>query len=69
MFNFSSILFLLFALTSTIQAESAYEVGSPNLIEIYVDVLNGNDSNSGHNRDQPLRTVTQAWNNIPRISN
>ena len=43
-----------------------YDIGTPTLTDVWVDPVNGNDANSGAVRGQALRTVTAAWNQIPR---
>jgi len=43
-----------------------YDIGVPALSDIWVDPNVGNDNNSGATRDQSLRTLTAAWNRIPR---
>lgn len=42
-----------------------YDIGAPVLADLWVDPVNGSDSNSGAARDQALRTVSAAWNAIP----
>jgi len=42
-----------------------YDAGSPGLVDIWVDPLSGDDSNSGISRNQALRTVSAAWEAIP----
>jgi hypothetical protein len=42
-----------------------YQMGNPVLIDIWVDPMNGNDQNSGNSASQALRTLSQAWYNIP----
>jgi uncharacterized protein (TIGR03437 family) len=43
-----------------------YDIGALTLTDIWVDPSAGNDNNSGATRDQSLRTLTAAWNRIPR---
>jgi hypothetical protein len=43
-----------------------YDIGSPSLTDVYVDPVNGNDSNSGNSRSSALKTLTAAWNDIPQ---
>ncbi|NOT59772.1 MAG: hypothetical protein HOP19_06050, partial [Acidobacteria bacterium] len=43
-----------------------YAIGNPTLTDIWVDPVNGNDSNSGATRAQALRTVQVAWGRTPR---
>jgi uncharacterized protein (TIGR03437 family) len=42
-----------------------YDIGSPVVTDIWVDPVNGNDSNNGSARSQALRTLAAAWNRIP----
>lgn len=52
-----------------VQAQSGdpryYNIGTPTLTDLWVDPVNGSDSNSGLTRAQPLRSVSEAWNRIP----
>jgi uncharacterized protein (TIGR03437 family) len=43
-----------------------YDIGNPTVKDIWVDANNGNDTNSGESRDRALRTLTAAWNRVPR---
>jgi len=43
----------------------AYETGTPDLVEIWVDPAAGNDARSGVSRDLALRTVSEAWRRVP----
>jgi len=43
-----------------------YDIGSPSLIDVWVDPINGDDQNSGDSRSQALRSVNAAWNRIPQ---
>ncbi|WKZ56237.1 MAG: right-handed parallel beta-helix repeat-containing protein [Bdellovibrionota bacterium] len=47
-------------------AASAYDMGSPQLDEYYVDPLNGDDSNDGLSSGNAFRTIQAAWNTIPQ---
>lgn len=49
--------------------EGLYDIGSPTLVDIWVDPSNGNDDHSGASRAQALRTVTAAWGMIPQGEN
>lgn len=44
----------------------AYDIGTPQLQDIWVDISSGNDSNSGESRERALRTLAAAWSKIPR---
>ncbi len=63
-------LLLLILFQTTVKAQpnqvTPYDIGSPDLIDIYVDYNSGNDSNSGNSAGNALRTVTAAWNQIPQ---
>lgn len=41
-----------------------YDIGAPILTDIYISTT-GNDANSGATRDQPVKTIGQAWSRIP----
>lgn len=43
-----------------------YDIGSPVFINLYVDEIKGSDSNTGTSVSSPLRSITAAWNQIPR---
>ncbi len=42
-----------------------YDTGSPVLKDIWVDPVNGKDSNDGSARNKALQTISAAWNSIP----
>lgn len=43
-----------------------YPIGTPTVTDLWVDPINGHDDASGVDRDQALRTITAAWQRIPR---
>jgi hypothetical protein len=43
-----------------------YQIGAPILTDLWVDPVHGDDANTGLTRDQPLRTITEAWGRIPQ---
>jgi uncharacterized protein (TIGR03437 family) len=43
-----------------------YAIGNPTLTDIWVDPVNGNDSNNGATRATAMKTVKAAWNRTPR---
>lgn len=43
-----------------------YDPGAPVLTDLWVDPVQGEDGRSGATRAQALRTLTAAWNRIPR---
>jgi len=47
---------------------SQIQVGRANetMVELWVDPVNGDDSANGASRNSPLRTITAAWQRIPR---
>ena len=47
---------------------SYYDMGSPTLMDLWVDPVHGNDGNSGATRAQAVLTLAEAWNRIPRSS-
>ena len=42
-----------------------YDTGDPVLTDIWVDAVNGSDSNDGSTPASAFRTLTAAWNSIP----
>jgi hypothetical protein len=42
-----------------------YDMGSPILMDIWVDPVNGNDANSGIDRSHALLTLSAAWGILP----
>ncbi|MEI7554657.1 right-handed parallel beta-helix repeat-containing protein [Candidatus Chlorohelix sp.] len=42
-----------------------YDIGTPVVMDVWVDYTNGNDSNNGSSRSQALKTLNAAWNLIP----
>ena len=43
----------------------AYDPGTPDCIEIWVDPTTGSDARSGGSRDLAIRTVSEAWRRVP----
>jgi hypothetical protein len=41
------------------------EIGSPTLVDVWVDPLHGSDAATGAARGQALRTVVEAWRRVP----
>lgn len=60
-------LLLLLCATAHAQVSDAhyYPIGSPTLTAVYVDPINGDDTNDGATAQTALRTITAAWNRIP----
>ena len=50
---------------SVATAGEPYDVGSPTLTEVWVSPTTGADSNSGLQRQLPLKTLSAAWAKIP----
>jgi hypothetical protein len=46
-------------------ASTRYEIGTPDLADIFVDPRNGDDDASGTSRANALRTLDAAWRSIP----
>ena len=42
-----------------------YDIGNPTLTDLWVDPVNGDDSRTGSERGQALRTIAAAWQRIP----
>jgi hypothetical protein len=42
-----------------------YDTGNPVVLQLYVDPINGNDSNTGTSSSTAFRTLTAAWNRVP----
>ena len=58
--------------SSEISAQSTivqtYDIGSPDVRTVWVDINSGSDSNSGNSASQALRSISAAWNLIPQNS-
>jgi hypothetical protein len=54
------------AVPQTTRAATPYDIGVPTVMDVWIDPVNGSDSNSGSTRTQALRSLTEAWNHIPR---
>ncbi len=42
-----------------------FDIGSPELVELWVDPARGNDAVAGLSRAEPLRTLSEAWRRVP----
>ena len=42
-----------------------YDIGSPTLVDLWVDPVSGDDGRTGRSRGEALRTVDAAWRRIP----
>ncbi|HYR29959.1 MAG TPA: right-handed parallel beta-helix repeat-containing protein [Thermoanaerobaculia bacterium] len=60
------IALLAVLLACPLGAATRYDISSGPLQDTYVDPVNGSDGNSGASRSGALRTLTEAWNRIPR---
>jgi hypothetical protein len=60
-------IFLTFAASASAQSLTpyAYNIGSPSVVDYYIDPANGSDDNSGLSTSSPWRTVQKAWGEIP----
>jgi hypothetical protein len=65
-----AILLLATTLPTNSSAQSstpyAYDIGSPALVDYYVNPSTGSDENSGRTESAPVRTVQKIWNGIPQ---
>jgi hypothetical protein len=43
----------------------AFDIGTPTLIDIWVDPTRGDDSRDGASRDRAVRTLSEAWRRVP----
>ena len=57
--------FLSFAFHADAASDGYYDIGNPTLRDIWVDPNSGDDSHTGNNRDDALKTITAAWSCIP----
>ncbi len=46
-----------------------YEIGNVSVQDLYVDPVSGKDSNDGLSKSSALKSLTAAWNSIPRKRN
>jgi len=44
----------------------AYDIGTPDLVDLWVDPASGDDTRTGATRVEALRTVAEAWRRIPQ---
>lgn len=47
------------------QDPTHYDIGTPTLIDLWVDPVNGDDSQTGDSATTALRTFYEAWNRVP----
>lgn len=52
--------------TSEPLPEGSYEMGAYKVTNIWVDAQKGSDANTGFTADDPLQTLTAAWERIPQ---
>jgi hypothetical protein len=50
----------------SLSASQPYDIGAPIVRDVWVDPVNGRDTNGGTSRSDALATLTEAWNRIPR---
>ena len=48
---------------------ASYNIGTVNLIDIWVDPIKGLDTNTGNSRNTAVKTVYEAWRRIPSLIN
>jgi len=67
---FSRFAFLAVFLPAVASAQNVprFDIGSPALQQIWVDPERGDDRASGRSAGEAVRTVTEAWNRVPRNS-
>lgn len=53
------------AFASSDGALPRFDIGSPQLVDLWVDPTRGNDAVAGRSRAEPLRTLSEAWRRIP----
>jgi hypothetical protein len=68
--SFLAVLTTVFLLIETAEAQSltpyAYDIGSPSVVDYYIDPVTGSDSNSGLSASAAWRTVQHGWGIIPQ---
>lgn len=42
-----------------------YDIGAPNVVDIWVDPVHGNDANTGSVRSQAVSSLADAWSRVP----
>ncbi|NBW97661.1 MAG: hypothetical protein EBR28_13285 [Planctomycetia bacterium] len=42
-----------------------FDIGSPAVVDLWVDPAAGSDASAGLSRTQPLRTLSEAWRRVP----
>lgn len=63
--QFSSLVLLMPAVAAA-QDLPRFEIGSPTLQQIFVDPDRGDDRASGRNAAEAVRSISEAWNRVPR---
>ena len=62
----------VFGLRAPLEAQPfspyAYDIGSPSVVDYYIDATNGSDDANGTSTGTAWRTVQHAWNQIPTSS-
>jgi hypothetical protein len=64
----SSCLVLLAAALAAAQTPPRLDIGSPTLQQIWVDPGRGDDRAGGRSAGEAVRTITEAWNRVPRTA-
>ncbi len=65
--RFSAAVVFVFLFVFSSHAQS-FGIGNPRVTSVWVDPERGSDTNSGVSRVAALRTLTAAWNRIPRAT-
>ena len=74
--NLKSLLVLILVILFTVISNSVaqqldpkyYNIGSPTLKNIWVDPINGRDTNDGSARNKAFQTISTVWNSLPRTA-
>jgi hypothetical protein len=65
-FPFSGYRLQSVSAATPVSDQQPYNIGTPNLHDIWVDPVRGNNNNTGATRLKALRTLDAAWNRIPQ---
>ncbi len=50
---------------SAVSLLPSYDIGTPDVVDIWVDPSSGHDARTGASRDLAVRTLTEAWRRVP----
>jgi len=61
------ILFLIYVHQNHAQTSDLryYDTGTPNVVDLWLDPVSGNDANDGLTREKGVKTLSAVWNRIP----